>query len=152
MIDCVTEYLDQVKQNRPEVERLFINSDNGPECSGQRTQWLNRLVQLSKDENISIQLAYYPPYHSKYNPIERFWGVLENHWCGEIISTVNKAIGLAKTMTYKSISPIVTLVNKVYEKGIKLTKKEMIDVERFIERKHGLEKYFFTINQATHLG
>jgi len=152
MIDCVAEYLDQVKQTRPEINRLFINSDNGPECSGQRTQWLKRLVELSRDKNILIQLAYYPPYHSKYNPVERFWGVLENHWCGELISSINKAIGLAKTMTYKKVSPIVCLVKTIYKKGIKLTKKEMVEVEQFIERKHGLEKYFFTISPHSILG
>ncbi|MDQ1272482.1 MAG: ISAzo13 family transposase, partial [Planctomycetota bacterium] len=27
---------------------------------------------------VCVQLAYYPPYHSKYNPIERVFGVLEN--------------------------------------------------------------------------
>ncbi|MCU7899980.1 MAG: hypothetical protein KZQ61_16530 [Candidatus Thiodiazotropha sp. (ex Lucinoma aequizonata)] len=26
-----------------------------------------------------IQLPYYPPYHNKYNPMERLWSVLENH-------------------------------------------------------------------------
>jgi hypothetical protein len=29
-----------------------------------------------------IHLLYYPPYHSKYNPIERCWGILELHWNG----------------------------------------------------------------------
>jgi transposase len=28
--------------------------------------------------------VYYPPYHSKYNPIERLWGILENYWRGEL--------------------------------------------------------------------
>ena len=149
MIDCVMEYIDRVRLDRPGIEKLFINADNGPECSGQRTQWLKRLLQLSRDRNIEIELAYYPPYHSKYNPVERFWGVLENHWRGEIISTVNKAIGLARSMTYKTISPIVTLVEKVYTKGISLTPKQMKkEVEPYLIRKPGLEKYFITIPTA----
>ncbi|CDN11409.1 Mobile element protein [Richelia intracellularis] len=32
--------------------------------------------------NIPIQLLYYPPYYSKYNPIEACWGILEEHWNG----------------------------------------------------------------------
>ena len=36
-----------------------------------------RLTQLADEFGLTIQLAYYPPYHSKYNPIERVWGVLE---------------------------------------------------------------------------
>ena len=32
-----------------------------------------RMVELSKAIDVKIRLIYYPPYHSKYNPIERCW-------------------------------------------------------------------------------
>ncbi|MCU7912076.1 MAG: hypothetical protein KZQ63_08390, partial [Candidatus Thiodiazotropha sp. (ex Lucinoma aequizonata)] len=35
-----------------------------------------------------IQLAYYPSYHSKYNPVERLWDVLENHSTGRGKSSI----------------------------------------------------------------
>ncbi|WP_374212299.1 transposase [Thiolapillus sp.] len=38
------------------------------------------MTEFSDTHQIRIRLAYYPPYHSKYNPVERLWGVLENHW------------------------------------------------------------------------
>jgi len=145
MIDCVREYVDRVRVSRPEINKLVINSDNGPECSGKRTQWLKRLLQLSQEKNILIDLVYYPPYHSKYNPVERLWGILENHWRGKIIDSVNKAIGLAKTMTFNAVSPLVSLVGKLYKKGIKLTSKKMKLIESFLIRKPGLEKYFISI-------
>ncbi|MFT5116101.1 MAG: transposase, partial [Parasphingorhabdus sp.] len=88
-------------KTRDNIHKLVINADNGPECSGRRTQWLNRLVALADDHQIEIQLAYYPPYHSKYNPVERLWGVLENHWRGEIIDSFQKALGLARRMSYQ---------------------------------------------------
>lgn len=44
-----------------------------------RTQWLKRLVELSDAHQLTVQLPYYPPYQSKYNPVERLWRVLENH-------------------------------------------------------------------------
>ena len=65
-------------------DTLTINSDNGPECSGRRTQWLKRLVGLTDAHGITIQLAYYPPYHSKYKSVERLWGILQKHWRGEM--------------------------------------------------------------------
>ena len=40
---------------------------------------------------VCVQLAYYPPYHSKYNPIERVFGVLENYWNGDPLRTIEKA-------------------------------------------------------------
>ncbi|MBV7340163.1 hypothetical protein KFU94_70550 [Chloroflexi bacterium TSY] len=48
----------------------MINQDNGPENHTRRTSLC--IVSLSLLSTIvSIQLACYPPYHSKYNPIER---------------------------------------------------------------------------------
>jgi len=112
MVDRLAELVPQWKQCFG-LHTLVINADNGPESSGHRTQWLKRLVEFSDAHQLTIQLAYYPPYHSKYNPIERVWGVLENHWKGEIIDTVDKALGLARSMTYRHVKPTVRKVSKV---------------------------------------
>jgi Rhodopirellula transposase DDE domain len=53
-----------------QTELLQLKVDNGPESSGVRTQFLKRMVEFSDRIGKSIQLLYYPPYHSKYNPIE----------------------------------------------------------------------------------
>ena len=49
----------------------MINADNGPENHSRRTQFMHRLVNWVNTEQIPIQLAYYPPYHSKYNEVEK---------------------------------------------------------------------------------
>ena len=82
MVDRLEEKVPQWKQ-RFDFDTLVINADNGPENSGRRTQWLKRLVEFADAEQLTVQLAYYPPYHSKYKPVERLWGVLESHWRGE---------------------------------------------------------------------
>ncbi len=64
------------------TKRLQLKVDNGAESSGIRTQFLKRMVKFSDQIGKPIQLLYYPPYHSKYNPIERCWGILEQHWNG----------------------------------------------------------------------
>ena len=78
--------------------------------------------------------AYYPPYHSKYNPIERTWAVLENHWNGSILDEVETAVKFAATMKWKGKHPVVKLVHDTYETGVKLTKKAMSQIENQIER------------------
>ena len=144
MVDRLAEMVHRWKQQFG-LHTLVINADNGPESSGRRTQWLKRLVELADSHNLTIQLAYYPPYHSKYNPVERLWGVLENHWRGEIIDTVNKALGLARSMTYRGIKPTVRKVVQSYPKGISLCKTAMRKIEKRLERKHGLEKWFIRV-------
>ena len=54
------------------TKRLQLKVDNGPESSGIRTQFLKRMVKFSDQIGKPIQLLYYPPYHSKYNPIVGF--------------------------------------------------------------------------------
>lgn len=120
---------------------LVLNLDNGPENSSRRSQFMNRLVTFSQKNSVSISLAYYPPYHSKYNPVERVWGRLEQHWNGELLDKVEKILGLAKTMTWKGWNPVVTFVDKTYKKGVSLTKRAMQDIESQILRIKGIEKW-----------
>jgi transposase len=84
-----------------------INLDNGPENQSHRTQFLNRLVAFAQTSRLTIKLAFYPPYHSKYNAIERCWGILETHWNGDMLDTVETVVQFAQTMTWKGKSPVV---------------------------------------------
>ena len=70
-----------------------------------------------------VQLVYYPPYHSKYNPIERCWGVLEQHWNGTKLIDVDTLLGWAKSMKWKGTHPVIELNQSIYPKGVALTKK-----------------------------
>jgi hypothetical protein len=54
MADRLNEMIP-VWKTRDNIHKLVINADNGPECSGRRTQWLNRLVALADDHQIEIQ-------------------------------------------------------------------------------------------------
>ena len=113
---------------------LQIKMDNGPESSGKRTQFLQRMVGFCDAIGKPIQLLYYPPYHSKYNPIERCWGILEMHWNGTKLVDVETMVEWAKSMTWKGMHPIVELSRKVYQKGVTLSKRAMRAVENRLER------------------
>lgn len=128
------------------IEIIQIKLDNGPENSGVRTQFLNRLVTFSDHIGTPIQLLYYPPYHSKYNPIERCWGILEEHWNGTLLTDVDTLLGWASTMTWKGNHPVITLTQKIYETGISLTKKAMKGIEKQLERNPQLPKWDILIH------
>ena len=113
---------------------LQIKMDNGPESSGRRTQFLYRMVQLADDMNKPMQLLYYPPYHSKYTPIERCWGILGLKWNGTKLIDAETMVEWAKRMTWKGLSPVVELSHKVYQKGLSLGKAAMQAVEKRLKR------------------
>ena len=148
--DFVADALDLWWADRkavyPNVRRLLINLDNGPEIGSSRTQFMNRLVAFSDRNRLTLELAYYPPYHSKYNRIERCWGILENHWNGALLSTIATTLEWAKTMTWRGVRPIVHLLDRVFETGVRLTKAAFRPVAARLERSELLPKWSLVIH------
>jgi hypothetical protein len=146
IVDCMYDFWAAAKQQFPCVKTLLVNLDNGPENNSRRTQFIKRLTQFADEFKIDIQLAYYPPYHGKYNPIECVWGVLEQHWNGSLLDTKDVVIKSAQTMKWNGKNPIVKLVEKSYQTGMSLTQKAMAQIEKRLERLEGLEKWFVKIS------
>jgi hypothetical protein len=144
-VDCLKDLWQSVKHRFPLVKTIAINIDNGPDCNSYRTQFMSRMVDFSQESGITIDLAYYPPYHSKYNPVERCWGILENHWNGSILDSIEAVVGCASSMTWKGRHPVVKLVDTVYEKGVKLSKVAMRAVEAKLQRLTALPRWFVSI-------
>ncbi|MGL5749675.1 MAG: ISAzo13 family transposase, partial [Paraclostridium sp.] len=116
IVDCIEKYwLDNYYNT--DKDTLIINLDNGPENNSRRSQFLKRIADFSVDYDVKVILAYYPPYHSKYNPVERVWGILENHWNGSILDTKETILRFAQSMTYKGLKPTVNLSKNIYECG-----------------------------------
>jgi Rhodopirellula transposase DDE domain len=136
-------------QDKAATSLIQIKMDNGPESSGKRTQFLHRMVQLADNIQKPIQLLYYPPYHSKYNPIERCWGILELKWNGAKLIDAETMVEWAKRMTWKGIHPVVELSRKLYQKGISLGKAAMQAIEERLERHPALPKYDLVIKPVS---
>lgn len=131
------------------VRRLMIELDNGPELNSARTQFLKRLVEFAHHTGLTIELVYGPPYHSKYNPIERCWGILEQHWNGTLLDTIPTALKWASTMTWRGLSPLVHELTTTYERGVKVTKTVFAALTSFITRNPELPKWSLTITPTT---
>ncbi len=106
---------------------------------------MKRIVEFAHKHQLNIRLAYYPPYHSKYNPIERCWAVLENYWNGAILDSVEAALQWTANMTWKGIAPIVNLIDRTYEKGFPVLPEELKRYQSFWQRSETLPKWDITI-------
>jgi transposase len=149
LVDVLEQWWESVRERFEHVRTLVINLDNGPENQSHRTQFLGRLLAFVDKYKLSIQLAYYPPYHSKYNSVERCWGILETHWNGDVLDTVETVVKFAQTMTWKGKHPAVRLMTTTYHTGVRLSKQAMAEVETHLKRLAGLEKWFVDISFAT---
>lgn len=145
IVDCLSHFWTQARERFPDVKTLVINQDNGPENSSRRTQFMNRITHFVDQFEIAVQLAYYPPYHSKYNPIERVWGFLEQHWNGSLLDSLDTILNFASSFSFKGVKPVVQFVSRIYQTGVTLTKQQMASLEHRFQRLEGLEKWFVLI-------
>jgi hypothetical protein len=80
MVNCLIQWWQQQRPHYPDIQALAIGLDGGSAVSSHRTQFIKRMVQSAQATGRRMPLIYYPPDHSKYNPIERCWAALENDW------------------------------------------------------------------------
>ena len=129
----------------PQAKRLVINLDNGPDCSGRRTQFLKRVVEFSDASGLEVRLAYFPPYHSKYNPIERYWGGLEKSWNGYLLDSAETVLKRASSFSWKGICAVARNFTNFYPKGVTLVGEEKKALESRITRSRTLPWWDMTI-------
>lgn len=77
------------------------------------------LQQLADDLGIEIRIAHYPPYTSKYNPIEhRLFPHLSRVCRGVIFDSVERVQELmAQATTQTGLKVFSTIIDAVYETG-----------------------------------
>ena len=145
IVDCLDLLCDALGERLSQIDRLLVNLDNGPENHSGRRQFMKRIVDLADTRKLIVELAYYPPYHSKYNPIERVWGVLEQHWNGTLLVDLETILAMASSMTYKGIKPVINVIKRCYDKGVTLCKAAMEQLETRLERHEILKRFAVTI-------
>jgi Rhodopirellula transposase DDE domain len=148
-VDALQMWWLQVRASLGHVKRLVIYLDNGPKNSGRRTQFLKRMVQFADWSRLEIRLVYYPPYHSKYNPIERCWSALEKKWNGVLLNCLKVVLQCALRMKWKGRHPTVKRLDGDYPNGVRVAAKEMKEYEARLERSATLPKYDITIKPKT---
>lgn len=147
IVDCLSNWWQTHQAQYSHLAELVIDLDGGTATRSDRTQFIKRMVEFAKTTQLKLRLIYYPPYHSKYNPIERCWAVLENYWNGTVLDSIEAAVQWASNMTWKGITPIVERLETCYEKGIKVPRSELeLSYLPFWQRSETLPKWDITIN------
>lgn len=144
-VDALECWWRQTRSQCRGIRTLVINLDNGPDNSGRRTQFLKRMVQFADWSGLVIRLVYYPPYHSKYNPIERCWSSLQKKWNGLLLSDWAVILSAARRMKWKGMHPVVQRLEGSYADNVRVSAREMKTWNARLKRSATLPKYDITI-------
>lgn len=145
VVDCLVNWWADNKQDYADITTLAINLDSGGATRSNRTQFIKRLVTFARDSGLNLELIYYPPYHSKYNPIERCWATLEQFWNGAILDSVETTLEWASRMMWKGLEPVIYQLSGTYEKGITVDPQTLAEFRVDWHPSEDLPKWAITI-------
>ena len=105
----------------PDATSILVLCDGGGSNSSRHHIFKQDLQDLSDEIGVEIRIAHYPPYCSKYNPIEhRLFPHLTRACQGVLFTSIDVVKHLmAKTKTTRGLKVFVHLLEKVYHTGRK---------------------------------
>ena len=123
--DCIRKWWADVgkKQYRNATSILILCDGGGSNSSGYYI-FKEDLQKLVDEIGIEIRIAHYPPYTSKYNPIERKLFPHVTRACqGVVFTTISLVKELMMlTSTKKGLYVKVNIIDKIYKTKRKVTK------------------------------
>ena len=134
--DNIEQFWEQeLKHQYANKDTILIVCDGGGSNNARHYIVKEDLYKLAKKIKMNIRIAHYPPYCSKYNPIEhRLFAHLHHAWEGCTLNSIEIAKELAKnTKTKKGLEVKVNINQKEYETKRKVQKQFKQNLNKIIE-------------------
>ncbi len=122
---CLRQYWKKYGSKKYDKNKpILILADGGGSNGSRNRLFKQELQDWADDEGLKIRVCHYPPYCSKYNPIEhRLFPSVTNALKGVMLDTVDTVIKLIRERTKLAASSLKVFVNKTEKKfktGIKV--------------------------------
>ncbi len=121
----------------PEATKLLITADGGGSNGSRLRLWKTQLAQLAAETGLEITVVHLPPGTSKWNKIEhRMFSAITMNWRGRPLETHEVVVEtIAATTTKTGLTVQAILDTNTYQRGIKISDKEMKAFEaRHVQR------------------
>jgi hypothetical protein len=116
--DCIKDWWQRYgKYLYPGATSILILADGGGSNSSRHYIFKEDLQKLANGIGIEIRMAHYPPYTSKYNPIEHKLFCHVSRACAKaVLTSVETVKGLMeKTSTSTGLKVFATITDKTYK-------------------------------------
>ena len=126
-----------------EAKQLYIMADCGGSNGYRIRLWKVELKKLADELDMELHVSHFPPGTSKWNKIEhRMFSFITKNWRGKpLIERATVVNLIANTTTRKGLKIKAMLDENIYEKGIKISDKELSLVNIYNYKFHGEWNY-----------
>ena len=113
------------KQRYPDATSILLACDGGGSNFSQKYIFKHDLQQLTDRIGVEIRVAHYPPYRSKYNPIERrFFPHVGRACAGMLFDSLETVVTLMRrASTTTGLTTTVNVIRREYQKGRNATEQ-----------------------------
>jgi transposase len=127
------------RRNYPQAKRLLITADSGGSNGARVRLWKWELQQLADQTGLEIAVCHFPPGTSKWNKIEhRLFSFISQNWRGKPLISHQVIIDLiAATTTTTGLTVKSKIDTNIYERGLKVSDKQMDELQLRREKFHG---------------
>lgn len=131
-VDTISAWWLQIGMDHyPNANELLILADCGG-SNGYRTRlWKFQLQHAFCNRfGIKVKVCHYPPGSSKWNPIEhRMFSFISKNWAAEPLMDYETVVNfISTTETETGLKIKACLIDKEYQKGIKISEEQMQDL------------------------
>lgn len=133
----------------PKAKRLLITADSGGSNGYRIRLWKLELQELAKETGLTISVSHFPPGTSKWNKIEhRLFSFITQNWRGKPLVSHEVIVNLiAATTTKEGLRVQCEIDANSYPKGIKVTDRQMQDINLDPDSFHGEWNYTISPNK-----
>jgi hypothetical protein len=130
--------------------KLYITADGGGSNGSRNKLWKKSLQILSNEIGLEIHVSHFPPGTSKWNKIEhRLFSHISKNWRGRPLVSLAVIISLiGSTTTRKGLRVRCGLDTNEYEKGIKVSDKELEELNISRHEFHGEWNYWVSPSET----
>lgn len=103
----------------PNATELLLLCDCGGANAARSLRFKEDLIELATRLGVRLRIAHYPPYTSKWNPIEhRLFSQVERAWSGVMLDSPETALRtVEQTRTQTGLSVTARILDATYEIG-----------------------------------
>lgn len=122
-VSCLRTYWAQYGSKIYDSQNPILLLLDGGGSNSSRVRLFKQELQEWADEwGLNIRVAHYPPYCSKYNPIEhKLFPIITRSWSGLMLNTVQTMVELIEKRTKNLASGLkvfVDTISQTFEKGV----------------------------------
>jgi hypothetical protein len=135
----------------PKARELLICADSGGSNGYRCHLWKLELQKLADHEKLNISVCHFPPGTSKWNKIEhKLFSFITMNWRGKPLLTYRTIVKLiAKTTSTTGLTVKVRLDRRKYQKGLKVPKRVLEQLNIHKHEFHGEWNYTITPRKTT---